>query len=122
MKLAELIDDLERRRAEAERHGYRAPAAKLYGAVLEDLRRVDGTPNRGRLMSTAEAGEVLGVSQKTVCRKIRDGQFPGARKTSENGEWRIPAPEVYERAGGAGESSEAEKPAPRLWSPDGDAR
>lgn len=120
MTLDELIEDLERRRAEAARHGYTARAAKLFAAVLEDLRRVDGTSERGRMMTTGEAADVLKVSPKTVRRWIGDGRLPAAEKTSERGEWRIPARDVYRRA--AGSDPDPPSGEPRLWEPEGDGR
>lgn len=115
MKLGELVERYERRRAEAARHGSTAPLAKVYAVVLEELRGVDGVPDQARLMTTAEAAEVLGLSEKTVRRWLADDRFPGARKTSgERGEWRIPSAEVYAAAGREGG---ARASVPRLWEP-----
>lgn len=117
MDLPELMEEYERRRAEGARHGARAPVAKVYGLVLEELRQLDGTPDRGRLVTTGEAAEILGVSAKTVRRWIGDGRFPGAEKTSGNGggEWRIPVQEVYRAAG---EDPGGDTSTPRLWEPE----
>lgn len=115
MTHAELLEEYERRRAEAARVGSTAPLAKVYSLVLEELRALDGRPEHGRMMSTGEAAEVLGVSCKTVRRWIDAGRFPGAVKTSgEAGEWRIPAEQVYQAAGAPAESASG---VPRLWSP-----
>lgn len=118
MELTDLIEDLERRRAEAARIGATAPVSKLYGRILEELRQVDGTPNGGRFVGTGEAAEILGVSRKTVRRwcNPNDPRLPGARKTSgEDGVWRIPLKEVYREVGvDPGPSTST----PKLWEPD----
>lgn len=115
MKVSELLEEYERRRAEAARHGARAPLAKVYGLVLEELRQLDGTPEPGRMVTTGEAAEMLGVSVKTVRRWLQGERFPGAEKTSEGGEWRIPAAEVYRASG---EEPERGSSRPRLWEPE----
>lgn len=43
MTLTELLGQLERRAAEAEREGATAPVANVYRVVLDELRTVDGT-------------------------------------------------------------------------------
>lgn len=116
MNLPELVEEYERRRAEAARHGARAPLAKIYGVVLEELRQLDGTARPDRRVTTGEAADLLGVSPKTVRRWLRDGRFPGAEKTTENGggEWRIPAREIYRAVGTEPDPGTG---TPRLWSP-----
>lgn len=113
MKLAELVAVYERRAREAEATGASAPVDRLYRLVIRELGNVDGVDAAGRWLGTAEAADVLGVSEKTVRRWCGDGRFPSARKTSgDTGEWRIPAAEVYREPGheeGCGEA------VPRLW-------
>lgn len=114
MKLGELVEEYERRQAAAARHGATAPLAKVYRIVLEELRAVDGTENGGRRVTTSEAADLISVSAKTIRRWANDGRFPGARKTSKAGEWRIPVRDVY---AAAGRDVEQER-IPKLWRPD----
>ena len=117
MNLSELVEEYERRRAEATRHDARVPMAKVYSIVLEELRQLDGRDRPTRMMTTAEAAEVLGVARKTAARWAAEGRFSNARKTSnEGGEWRIPATDVYREAN----TKPQEESVPRLWHPDGD--
>lgn len=117
MNLSELVEEYERRRAEAARHGARVPMAKVYSIILEELRQLDSRDRPTRMMTTAEAAEVLGVARKTTARWAAQGRFSNARKTSnEGGEWRIPAADVYQEVG----SEPQEESVPRLWHPDAD--
>ena len=114
MKLPELVLEYERRRLEAQRHGSTAPLATIYGVVLDELRALDGIAFADRLVDTTEAAGILSVAPKTVARWAADGRFPGARKTSDEGEWRLPAREVYAEAG-HGASLRTEATIPKLW-------
>lgn len=114
MKLTELVEEYERRRAEAARHDARVPMAKVYSIVLEELRQLDGTGRPDRMMTTSEAADILGVAQKTVRNWAGEGRLPNARKTSDDGEWRIPAADVYQELGAGAEQESV----PRLWRPD----
>lgn len=113
--VAQLIETYERRRAEASQVESTVPAAKVYELVLQDLQGLDPVDPPSRLLTTEEAGEVLRIVPKTVRSWCRDGRFPGAKKTSKDGEWRIPAHQVYRELG-----SEPSQPrhTPRLWRPD----
>lgn len=114
MTLQELITEYSRRMSEAQRHGYTAPAGQLYAVVLEDLRFLDGVGSPNRMVNSGEAGRILGVAPKTVRAWCAEGRFPGARKTSVGGEWRIPASEVYHEVG----APEPERTSsPKLWTP-----
>lgn len=112
MKLGELLTRYEARAREADALGSTAPVSRMYRAVIEELRQVDGIGAAGRWMDTAEAADALAVSTKTVRRWITDGRFPSARKTSEDGEWRIPALEVY---AGAADGRREGTTTPKLW-------
>lgn len=114
MNRADLIEEWERRRAHAARIGSTAPVAEVYGVALEEIRQADGTPDPGQFVGTGKAAEVLDVSPKTVRRYCQDDKFPGARKTTEHGEWRIPLRDVHRAAGEARPPTET----PRLWEPD----
>ena len=108
MTLADLIRELERRRSDAEDVGATAPVAKVYGAVLDELRAVDGVPAFEARVSTGEAAEIEGVSRATVAKWCADGRYPHAEKTSDGrgGEWRIPLSDLRRplprRQGGRG--------------------
>lgn len=116
MKLAELLTRYEQRAREAEVIGAKASVAGLYRLVIRELGDVDGVEIAGRWLDTAEAGEVLGVSEKTIRRWCSDGRFPSARKTSgDTGEWRIPAADVYGESAREGDEAET---IPRLWRED----
>lgn len=101
MKLAELIAELEARARVADATESVAPVAKVYRYLVTELRQVDGLETAGRWLDTGEAADVLGVSSKTVRKWCAAGRFPSARKTSADGEWRIPAIELHGN-GGAG--------------------
>lgn len=115
MTRADLMREWEARRLEAERHGATAPLARVYRIVLEELRALDSTPALDRLMTTLEAGRVLGVAPKTVAKWAVEGRFVGATKTSEGGEWRLPSRSVYELAGGQRRGENGATPIPKLW-------
>ena len=117
MRLTELVLAYERRRLEAERQRSTAPLEAVYRVVLEELRSLDGVETPDRMMDTEETARVLGVAAKTAAKWAGDGRFPGARKTSERGKWRIPARQVY---GMAGRPKEERATIPRLWREDGD--
>ena len=90
-----------------------APVAAVYRAVLDELATIDGFETAGRWVASGEAGDILGVSAKTICKWCNDGRFPNARKTSgDEGEWRIPIREIYADDGRA-----KVVPTPRLWRP-----
>jgi excisionase family DNA binding protein len=110
------MNDLERRRREAVEVGATAPLAKVYAVLIEQLRSIDGTPTPERWMTTAEAAEVLSLSEKTVRGWCGEGRFPGAKKTSgETGRWTIPAREVYMTVGSGQRGNGA---SPKLWTPE----
>ena len=99
MTRAELRAEWQRRKAEALETGATAPVAKLADVILQQLERLDGY-DTVRLMTTAEAATVLSVSEKTIRGWCGLRRFPGATKTSgRNGDWRIPASDVYTLAG-----------------------
>jgi hypothetical protein len=114
--LSELMADYERRRVEAERHGATAPVATVYALILEEIRAIDGVASPDRMMTTAEAADVRAVAPKTIAKWAAEGRFEGAQKTSEAGEWRLPARSVYQQAG-AGKVKDPTS-TPRLWDRD----
>lgn len=74
-----------------------APVSAIYRAVLDELAAIDGIDTAGRWVTSSEAGDIRGVSAKTIRKWCADGRFSSARKTSgERGDWRIPTHEVYE--------------------------
>ncbi len=100
MTQAELRAEWQRRKAEALETGATAPVAKLADVILHQLERLDGHDDAVRLMTTAEAATVLSVSEKTIRGWCGRRRFPGAAKTSgRNGDWRIPASDVYTLTG-----------------------
>lgn len=111
MRLAEILDEYERRASEAAAVQASAPLADVYRVVIADLRTVsmDESPHDG-LLSTADAAKVLGVLPKTVAHWCEAGKLPDAQKTSpgKGGRWRIPAVSVYRLGTPAPR-------APRLW-------
>ncbi len=115
MNLSELVVEFERRRADAVRHNSTAPVAGVYGAVLEDLRRLDGVQVAGRFLSSKEAADILGVHPRTIARWCNAGRFARARKTSDDtGDWRIPAAEIYTEFG----ARHTPPSRPKLWTED----
>ena len=114
MTREELVREYERRRCEAERHGYTARADQLYTVVLEDLRSLDGVSTPDPMMHTGEAAKVLRVATKTIRGWATDGRFPGATKTSAGGRWRIPAEVVYRLAGAP---TPKRSSTTKLWTP-----
>ena len=112
MTLADLISQYERRRLDAERYSASAPLAQVFSEMLRDLRQVDGMDAVDRMLTTDDAAEVLGVARKTVAKWAADGRFPNAQKTSEGGEWRIPAGDVYSALG---RQKEPAGSIPKLW-------
>ena len=112
------MTDFERRRIEADRHGATAPLATVYALVLEELRALDGGAIPDRMMNTSEAAKVLAVSPKTAAKWAAAGRIDGARKTSANGEWRLPARSVYSQAGGRKWKDTTSTP--KLWTEGGE--
>ncbi len=99
MTRAELVAEWQRRKAEALETGTTAPVAKLADVILRQLEELDGYASQERLMTTVEAAALLSVSGKTVRAWCCGRRFPGAIKTSgRNGDWRIPASDVYKLA------------------------
>lgn len=93
MTLAELIEVFRTRKEVAERHDSWAPVAAVYESVIKDLGEVDGF-KMSRKLTTKEAAAWEGVSERTIRRRCREGDYPGAEKTSEGGDWRIPASDL----------------------------
>lgn len=96
--LPDVLSDLERQKAEAQSMEAQAPVAKVLEHVIDQLRAVDGVPDMDRRVNTREAGSILGLAPETVAIRCGQGHYPGAEKTSECGEWRIPLRAIY-RAG-----------------------
>jgi hypothetical protein len=111
--LADLVRDLERRRAEAERVQATAPLATVYGEMLDLLRQVDGTERLTGYVNTHEAARMLGLAPKTVMNWCRQGRIIGAMKTSgsNGGVWRVPVASI----GRINDSHETS----RLWRAEG---
>jgi hypothetical protein len=114
MKLLDLREHLERRKAEAQQLGTLVPEAKLLAYVLEQLDQVDGTEIADRWMTCEEAAETLRLAPKTVAKRCAAGAFAGATKTSTHGVWRIPARAVQTYRVGA-QPSRPRAPI-KLWS------
>ena len=111
--LSELRAVYEGRRAEAARHGASAPLATVYALILEELSALDGAAIADRMMGTAEAAMVLAVAPRTAAKWAAEGRFDGAQKTSEGGEWRVPAKSVYAQIGVP--KTNRASAIPRLW-------
>lgn len=111
----DLIERYERQKAQAERLGATAPLARTFAAVLEDLRSLDGVEGGGRMMTTSEAAALMGMARKTIAAWASGSRFPGATKTSQAGEWRIPSSDVYALMTTG--SAEQHTPVARLWRP-----
>ncbi len=98
--VSELITEYERRRAEADQIEASAPVAKIYSQVLGELRRLEAGDIPDRMMSTEEAGRLLGIGRAAVAKRCTSGELEGAQKTSgDSGRWRIPARSVYAALG-----------------------
>lgn len=81
MRLADLVADLERRAADAERVGASAPVAGVLRSVLADVRAVDDVSEadpEDRLLKVDEVAEMLGVSVWWVYTHAK--RLPFARK------------------------------------------
>lgn len=113
MNLTDLMAELEERARVADATESVAPVAKVYRLIISELGRMDGLETAGRWLDTAEAADVLGVSPKTIRKWCAAGRFPSVRKTSADGEWRIPAIEVYADAGR--ETGRNGTTVPKLW-------
>lgn len=96
MTLAELLANLERRAAEAEREGSSAPVANLYRLVLAELQALDAVPENGgvaaedRLLTAEEAARRLGVRPRWLYDHAASLPFavklsPRMRRFSERG-------------------------------------
>ncbi len=103
MTKTELLDDLERRRRDAEAMGSTAYVSDVLASAIRDIRQLDVGTGRRRLMKPAEVARQFAVTPPTVARWCRDGRFPGARKLdggteaaeqTKQGRWRIPSDEV----------------------------
>lgn len=80
VRLAELEARLDVGADEATWRDYTSASAAL-AAVLEQL----APERRGRLLTTAELGERLGVSNKTIHRMRRDGRLSPAMQNGKRG-------------------------------------
>lgn len=98
--VSELITEYERRRGEADQIEASAPVANIYAQVLGELRGLEAGDVPGRMMSTEEAGRLLGIGRAAVAKRCTSGELEGAQKTSgDSGRWRIPARSVYAALG-----------------------
>lgn len=111
MTLAELIEEWERRRRHAENVESRVPEARLWEIAIDEVSGLDGVESRHQMMDTSEAAEVLRITRKTAAKWAAKGRFPGATKTSENGNWRIPAADVYGELDGGKPANDSDEPA-----------
>ncbi len=100
MTLPDVLDQLERRAAEAEAVGATAPLASVYRAVVAELRPFTGSNGKGgsavappredRLLTVEEAAPLLGVAPRWLYRHARTLPFarhlsPKALRFSEVG-------------------------------------
>ena len=100
MTLPDVLDQLERRAAEAEVVGATAPLASVYRAVVAELRPLTGgngkggpevaPPREDRLLTVEEAASLLGVAPRWLYRHARTLPFarhlsPKALRFSEAG-------------------------------------
>jgi len=91
VKLPELLTVYRRRREDAERHGAQGKIAQFYAVVIAELEDLEAVSPEQKL-TAQEVAEIEGVTDTTIRRQCKAGQWPGAEKTSgETGEWRIPA-------------------------------
>lgn len=86
--LLEVIADLERRAADAERVQAHAPVAAVLQAVLQDLRGVNGpspapAPFPDRLLTARQAADRLNTTVRWLYRHA--DQLPFARRLSARG-------------------------------------
>lgn len=90
------IQELVRRRDDAEEIKAQAPVAQVLDLAIRLIARIDGRPGGSQPLDSTEVAERLGVCRKTVQNWCADGRFPNAWKTSESGVWRIPASDLHE--------------------------
>ncbi len=85
VSLTSLVQQFERRAAEAEAVGATAPVANVYRLVLEELKGVDAAPNRNtatedRLLDVRQAAARLGTTPRWLYRHAK--KLPFTRKLS----------------------------------------
>ena len=69
----------------------RREVTDLRWAVMELNREVEAK-NRPRLVGVAEACKMLGISQRTMMTRLKNGTYPFARM--DNGTWKFPVHEL----------------------------
>lgn len=96
MRVTELREKYLRKIPEAERTEARAPLSTVYQVFVEDLDELDRIGEEPVYLTTTDVAERFEVKPKTVATWCRDGRFPNAFKTGEDGEgeWRIPTDDL----------------------------
>lgn len=60
--------------------------------AVQELNREVEAKNRPRLVGVAEACKMLGISQRTMMTRLKNGTYPFARM--DNGTWKFPVHEL----------------------------
>lgn len=92
MRLPELKEEYTKKINDAERMGSEAPVAEVLRMVVDDLQKLDRITDEQVTLTTSDVADRYEVEPKTVAKWCRQGRYPNAWKTGEDGdgEWRIP--------------------------------
>ena len=111
MELTDLIEKYRRLQREGERLRATGALAPAWEMVVGDLVELKAPGIETRYLSCEKVADDLDLKAKTIAVWCREGRFPGAIKSGENGgNWLIPADAIYRVVGQRGKPR-----TPRLW-------